>query len=163
LRQALRCISFLIGFFGFRFPGFHIYNSKCIDRAEFRAFFNLWNRGGPNWIHEFKKFIGEENTSWLTVRGKKSLSYADIVKLSLTGANAVPIRSKKKFSGGVGHPAQIRISVFNRLGSPVRSSEFQESWSLVPQRRAGPLRIPKFKPTPMIVSRRGGFFLGALP
>jgi hypothetical protein len=104
--------------------GFHIYNSKCIVHAEFRAFFNLWNRGGPNWIHEFKKFIGEENASWLTVRGKKSLSYADIVKLPLTGANAVPIRNKKKFSSGVGHPAQIIISVFNRLGSLVRNSEF---------------------------------------
>jgi hypothetical protein len=121
--------------------GFHIYNSKCIDRVKFRAFFNLWNRGSPNWIHEFKKFIGEENASWLTVRGKKSLSYADIVKLPLTGANAVPICNKKKFSGGVEHLARIRISAFNRLVSPIR--------------RAGPPRIPKFKPAPMIVPRRG--------
>jgi hypothetical protein len=135
--------------------GFHIYNSKCIDRAEFRAFFNLWNRGGPNWIHEFKKFIGEENASWLTVRGKKSLSYADIVKLPLAGANAVSIRSKKKFPCGVGHLAQIRISAFNRLGSPIRNSEFQESWSSVPQRRARPLRILKIKPASMIVPHRG--------
>jgi hypothetical protein len=90
----------------------------------------------------------------LTVWRKKSLSYADTVKLPLTGANAVPIRSKK-FSGGIGHPAQIRISAFNRLGSPVRNSEFQESWSSVPQRRVGPLRFPKFKPTPMIIPRRG--------
>jgi hypothetical protein len=36
--------------------GFHIYNSGCIERKEFRAFFNLWNRGGPNWKHEFKLF-----------------------------------------------------------------------------------------------------------
>jgi hypothetical protein len=140
--------------------GFHIYNSKCIDHAEFRAFFNLWNRGGPNWIHEFKKFIGEENASWLTVRGKKSLSYADIVNLPLSGANAVPILSKNKFSCGVGHPVQTRISVFNRLGSSIRNSGFQGSWFSSPQRRLGPtgLRIPstaKIKPTPMIAPRRG--------
>ena len=82
--------------------GFHIYNSKCIDRVEFRAFFNLWNHGGPNWIHEYRNFINEENANWWTIRGKKSISYADIVKLPLSGANAVPILNKKEFSYLVG-------------------------------------------------------------
>jgi hypothetical protein len=53
--------------------GFHIYNSKCIDRAEFKAFFNLWNHGGPNWMHEFKIFLDEEKASWLTVRGQEEI------------------------------------------------------------------------------------------
>jgi hypothetical protein len=61
--------------------GFHVYNSKCIDRSEFRAFFNLWNHGGPNWIHEYRKFIQEENANWWTIRGKKKISFANIVKL----------------------------------------------------------------------------------
>jgi hypothetical protein len=34
--------------------GFHIYNSRCIVRPEFKAFFNLWNSGGPNWNYELK-------------------------------------------------------------------------------------------------------------
>jgi hypothetical protein len=101
--------------------GFHIYNSRCIDRKEFRAFFNLWNQGGPNWRHEFKILTDEETTSWLNVRGRKRLSFADIVKLPLTGANDVPIRSNIKFSGGDEHQAQTRISAFNRLGSPSRN------------------------------------------
>jgi hypothetical protein len=98
--------------------GFHIYNSRCIDRKEFRAFFNLWNHGGRNWKHEFKNFSDEEAASWQKVRGKKSLSFADIVKLPLTSANAIPIRSNIKFSDG--HECQDwpRISVFNRMGSP---------------------------------------------
>jgi hypothetical protein len=139
---------------------FHIYNSKCIDRVEFRAFFNLWNHGGPNWIHEYKKFIGEENASWLTIRGKKSIYYADIVKLPLSGANAVPILNKKEISCGVGHPDQARISAFRRLGSSLSNSEFQGSWYSSSPRRLGPrgLRIPsiaKIKPIPMNVPRRG--------
>jgi hypothetical protein len=101
--------------------GFHIYNSRCIDRKEFRAFFNLWNHGGPNWRHEFKNFTDEENASWLNVRGRKRLSFADIVKLPLTSANAIPIRSNIKFSGGVEHQARTRMSAFNRLGSPARN------------------------------------------
>jgi hypothetical protein len=36
--------------------GFHIYNLGSIERKEFRVFFNLWNRGGPNWKHEFRLF-----------------------------------------------------------------------------------------------------------
>jgi hypothetical protein len=98
--------------------GFHIYNSRCIDRKELRAFFNLWNHGGPNWKHEFNNFSDEEAASWQKVRGKKSLSFADIVKLPLTGANAVPIRSSIEFSGGHERQARTRTSVFSRLGSP---------------------------------------------
>jgi hypothetical protein len=101
--------------------GFHIYNSKCIDRAEFRAFFNLWNHGGPNWIHEYKNFINEENANWWTIWGKKSISYADIVRLPLCSANAISILNKKE-SYLVGNSDQARISVFRRLGSSARNS-----------------------------------------
>jgi hypothetical protein len=149
--------------------GFHIYNSRCIDRKEFRAFFNLWNHGGLNWRHEFKIFTDEEKASWLNVRGRKRLSFADIVKLPLTSANVVPIRSNIKFSGGVEHQAQTRMSAFNRLGSPcnlalvhsnkmfsagvahqsrIRISTFNRlglpapgSWSSSSQRRVMPPRI----------------------
>jgi hypothetical protein len=102
--------------------GFHIYNSKCIDRAEFRAFFNLWNHGGLNWIHEFRNFINEENANCGLFGGKKSISYADIVKLPLSGANTVPILNKKEFSYHVGKSDQARIYVFRRLGSSARNS-----------------------------------------
>jgi hypothetical protein len=43
--------------------GFHIYNSKCIVRPEFKAFFNLRNFGGPNWTYEFRLFLQEENAN----------------------------------------------------------------------------------------------------
>jgi hypothetical protein len=101
--------------------GFHIYNSKSIDRAEFRAFFNLWNHGGPNWIHEYKNFTNEEKANWWAIRGKNSISYADIVKLPLSSANAVSILNKE-FSYIVGNPVQERIYVFRRLGSSIRYS-----------------------------------------
>ena len=78
--------------------GFHIYNLGSIERKEFKAFFNLWNRGGPNWKHEFRLFLEEEAASWSRVRVRNSLSYADVVKLPLTGANAVPIRRLMVFS-----------------------------------------------------------------
>jgi hypothetical protein len=103
--------------------GFHIYNSKCIDRTEFKAFFNLWNYGGPNWIPEYRNFIKEENANWWTIRGKKSISYADIVKLPpLSGANSVPILNRKAFSILDGKSDQTRISVFKRLASSACNS-----------------------------------------
>jgi hypothetical protein len=97
--------------------GFHIYNSGCIDRKEFKAFFNLLNFGGPNWKHEFKIFSEEEASSWQQVRGKNSLSFADIVKLPLTGANAIPIRNIIKSPSGFEHQPRTRTFVFRRLGS----------------------------------------------
>jgi hypothetical protein len=114
LQLADRVFRFLVSSMA---VGFHIYNSVCIDRKEFRAFFNLWNYGGPNWKHEFKIFSEEEASSWQQVRGKKSLSFADIVKLPLTSANAIPIRNNINSPSGFERQPWARTSVFRRLGS----------------------------------------------
>jgi hypothetical protein len=53
--------------------GFHIYNSKCIVRPDFKAFFNLWNFSGPNWSHEYRLLLQEENANWWFVKGKKKI------------------------------------------------------------------------------------------
>lgn len=99
--------------------GFHIYNSKCIVRPEFKAFFNLWNSGGPNWNYELKRFLQEENASWWFVSGRRKVSFADMVRRPpLTGANAVPVRRFSGSSESVGKLIAPRTSVFNRLGSP---------------------------------------------
>jgi hypothetical protein len=88
--------------------GFHIYNSKCIVRPEFKAFFNLWNFGGPNWIYEYKLFLQEENANWWFVKGKKKNSFANIVRIPpLTGANAIPIHRRRlspRFHGNLEEP-----------------------------------------------------------
>jgi hypothetical protein len=107
--------------------GFHIYNSKCIVRPEFKAFFNLWNFGGPNWTYEFRLFLQEENANWWFVKGKKKISFANIARCPpLTGANAIPIHRHKLPSRCSGILNAPRISVFNRLGSSsgARGSRF---------------------------------------
>jgi hypothetical protein len=119
---------------------FHIYNSGCIERKEFRAFFNIWNRGGPNWKHEFKLFSDEEAASWLKVRGRKNPSYADIVKLPLTDANAVPIRNIIKSPSGAQRSARARSSVFNRLNPPFHNhAQVRSNW----RSHAGPRPRPR--------------------
>jgi hypothetical protein len=124
--------------------GFHVYNSKCIDRSEFRAFFNLWNQGGPNWIHEYRKFIQEENANWWIIRGKKKISFANIVKLPpLSGANAVPIHSRKVLTHPVGNFDETRFSVFKRLGSSARSSRFCGSRNFINAKNSAiPMNVP---------------------
>jgi hypothetical protein len=99
--------------------GFHIYNSRCIARSEFKAFFNLWNSGGPNWNYELKLFLQEENANWWFVSGRKKISFADVVRRPpLTGANAVPVRRHRRSSCSAGKLIAPRTSVFNRLGFP---------------------------------------------
>jgi hypothetical protein len=107
--------------------GFHIYNSRCIVRPEFKAFFNLWNSGGPNWNYKFRLFLQEENANWWFVKGRKKISFADMVRRPpLTGANAVPILRHNLPSRFAGNLNASRISVFNRLGSSsgARGSRF---------------------------------------
>jgi hypothetical protein len=61
--------------------------------------------------------------------GKKSLSFADIVKLPLTGANAIPIRNNIKSPGGFERQLQTRTSVFGRLGpSPGNMASVCNDW-----------------------------------
>jgi hypothetical protein len=99
--------------------GFHIYNSRCIVRSEFKTFFNLWNSGGPNWNYELKLFLQEENANWWLVSGRKKISFADVVRRPpLTGANAVPVRRHLRSSCSAGKLIAPRTSVFNRLGFP---------------------------------------------
>jgi hypothetical protein len=121
--------------------GFHIYNSKCIDRSEFRAFFNLWNHGGPNWTYEYRKFIQEENANRWIVKGKKKISFANIVRLPpLSGANAIPIHRSKMFSHSAGNFDETRLSIFKRLGSPSRFRGSQNSFKV--KNSTIPMSIP---------------------
>jgi hypothetical protein len=145
--------------------GFHIYNSKCIVRPEFKAFFNLWNSGGPNWTYEFRLFLQEENANWWFVKGKKKISFTNIVRRpSLTGANAIPIRRHKlpyRYSGNLNAP---RISVFNRLGSssgaqgsgfPVTASSLGTPMRDIHRRLASSVGLPRHKGSMIGRGRQG--------
>jgi hypothetical protein len=121
--------------------GFHIYNSKCIDRSEFRAFFNLWNHGEPNWTYEYRKFIQEENANWWIVKGKKKIYFANIVKLPpLSGANTIPIHRSRMLSHSAGNVDESRLSVFKRLGSPSRFRGSRNSF--IARNSTIPMSIP---------------------
>jgi hypothetical protein len=128
--------------------GFHIYNSKFIDRSEFRAFFNLWNHGGPNWKYEYRMFLQEKNANWWIVKGKKKISFANIVKLPpLSGANAIPIHRNRVHPRSAGNYDATRLSVFKRLGAPSTYCGPRNSFAAmnsgiqlnIPPRRISPL------------------------
>lgn len=44
--------------------GFSDYNLKSFACDNFKAYFHLWNSGGPNWAHEFDAYCSEEDSSW---------------------------------------------------------------------------------------------------
>jgi hypothetical protein len=118
--------------------GFHIYNSKCIVHPDFKAFFNLWNFGGPNWSYEYRIFLQEENANWWFVKGKKRISFANIVRIPpLTGANVVPILQRRLSPRSPGNLVEPRILrkkleeprhyVFKRLGTSSEARGLQNS------------------------------------
>jgi hypothetical protein len=81
--------------------GFEIYNLGSQEQSSFKVFFNLWGRGGPNWLVEEKKFYKEQANEWTEVIPKSSknsvfsrISYAQKV------ASIAP-----------------RVSVFDRLAT----------------------------------------------
>jgi hypothetical protein len=79
--------------------GFRIYNLKSFSCDEYQIFFNLWGRGGPNWIAEYRKFLIEEVNQWTVVHHHKpsvEFSYHDAARRChrLSGANRVPIGNR---------------------------------------------------------------------
>jgi hypothetical protein len=139
--------------------GFHIYNSKCIVHPDFKAFFNLWNFGGPNWSYEYRLFLQEKNANWWFVKGNKRISFANIVRIPpLTGANAVPNlrrRLSPRSPGNLVEPRifrkkleEPRLSVFKRLGT---SSGARGLQNLVFAKSSGtPMSNPPFRLSPSV-------------
>jgi hypothetical protein len=81
---------------------------------SFTVFFHLWNNGGPNWRKELPEYEKQEKASWSSIPRKK-ISYLEAIKKPpLSGANSIPIPSKKEW--------RSRISVFDRLGKSTTSS-----------------------------------------
>jgi hypothetical protein len=91
---------------------------RSFSYDQYQIFFNLWGNGGPNWIHEYGKFMSEEANHWTTVHRKKynhKKSYRDAVLRNhrLTGVNRVPIGNHNV------HPRQVDCaprSVFDCIG-----------------------------------------------
>jgi hypothetical protein len=54
--------------------GFHFFNLKSFSCEQYKVFFHLYGNGGPHWMSEYKKFIDEEEASWLLVTNRKANS-----------------------------------------------------------------------------------------
>ncbi|KAG0525937.1 hypothetical protein BDA96_06G101200 [Sorghum bicolor] len=93
-----------------KWVGFHIVSLRSFDCLDYKIFFHLWGRGGPNWRQEWTLFCAEEDASWTKVQNralkhqlpnnhaKESPSFADAVKSNLlTGTNRVPIAQRSEF------------------------------------------------------------------
>lgn len=89
-----------------------VVNLRSFSCDAFKVFFFLWGNEGPNWRFEFKQYLHEEASAWVSSSSKTNgLSYAQVVKLTgffgdnialdsssrpgssvlLTGANAIPL------------------------------------------------------------------------
>lgn len=55
-----RVFSFMVNS---QFVGFHVYKLRAVECSSYKLFFNLWNRGGPNYISEYKHWLREEQAS----------------------------------------------------------------------------------------------------
>ena len=47
--------------------GFKVYNLKSFACKQFKCFFHLWGRGGPNWKREFFLWQKEQDLEWTIV------------------------------------------------------------------------------------------------
>jgi hypothetical protein len=55
-----------------KYVGFHLFNLRSFACKQFKCFFHLWGRGGPNWQREFQQWQVEYQQSWTIVSpGKK--------------------------------------------------------------------------------------------
>lgn len=67
--------------------GFHIYSLHFFECSNYKVFFHLWHRSGPNYVSEFRQWSAEEAAKWKTVSKQTSSSPAMVPPL--TGTNAI--------------------------------------------------------------------------
>jgi hypothetical protein len=110
--------------------GFHIYNLKSFSCDQYQIFFNLWGRGGPNWIAEYKKILIEEDNQWTVVHHRKpsvEFSYHDAARRGhrLSGANRVPIGNRSShFRALLNHFSRLYLDLQKDLIDNKHSSVF---------------------------------------
>jgi hypothetical protein len=83
--------------------GFAVTDIKHITTPHFDIYFHLWRDGGENWMHEFKKWQREEESSWQVVSRKKSskkVSFARILNQHSPVRKSVPSELKNKIKFG---------------------------------------------------------------
>ena len=51
--------------------GFKVFNLRSFQCKQFKCFFHLWGRGGPNWKNEFIRWQREEEAEWTIVSPSK--------------------------------------------------------------------------------------------
>jgi len=78
--------------------GCFIASLRFFSCDAFKVFFHLWGNGGPNWRHELKLFIQEEEDSWSSPRPPRC-SFTDMVRSApLQLPKGIPSWSKKQSS-----------------------------------------------------------------
>lgn len=113
--------------------GLHIYRLRSYECLNFKFYFHLWNRGGPNFQLEYKLWLREQASEWVEVLKSNSK------QTPLSGANLIPIgsdrvrrgqpgrvhRGQPAFNSNIQKPFyQARQTVFNRLQWPAVTKAF---------------------------------------
>lgn len=122
--------------------GLFIRRLISFECADYKLFFHLWGRGGPNWQSEYSAYCKEERDSWTSVSGRTDRSRAPrAFSPALTGANAIPVKpvtGANRVPLGNRSNSMPRRSVFDRIVFPSKNRSVQQSL-----RREGPSAFDK--------------------
>lgn len=69
--------------------GFHIYQLRAFECANFKIYFHLWHGGGPNFWYEYNLWLQEQSLQWVEVVRKPSKPE------NLSGANLEPLGTRR--------------------------------------------------------------------
>ena len=69
--------------------GFKVYNLRSFQCKQFKCFFHLWGRGGPNWRKEFRDWQREEEAEWTLVSPSKKKVQLGLQALKLAKPKSI--------------------------------------------------------------------------
>ena len=76
--------------------GFFIVDLRSFACPQFKCYFNLWGRGGPNWVREFKLWKLQSDAEWILVSPSKRRA-----ALGMIAMHKPPSKSSFRSSGSV--------------------------------------------------------------
>ena len=128
--------------------GFQVYNLKKFSCKNFECFFNLWGRGGPNWIKEHRLWQREREKEWTVVspgkrreslamqalklpKPKSSVRSKDGPRKKLAFSESIAYNACKGYTAPINPVTRVSPTAFNEspiiFGSFGQSSQHQEA------------------------------------
>jgi hypothetical protein len=98
--------------------GFHILKMRRFACAQFKCFFHLWGRGGPNWRWEFKNWQMQCDADWILVSPPRGVVKKGLAALQKKAGRSIIAKSHNSAKKSLNFASEISYEACKGYSNP---------------------------------------------